>query len=92
MNEPAIRITELPLTCRSCGDEIEEGYAAAVEQNGAYELQAAEAVCGRCGFNEIGFAGCAPTLTDLDSDAAALVRFSLDGNSLGTTQITDTAD
>lgn len=92
MSDRAIRLPGEPLTCLACGDEIEEGYAAGVEQDGEYALRSDDAICGRCGFTEIGFAGCAPTLADLDADAAVLVRFTLDGNSLDTTQITDTAE
>lgn len=92
MSEPAIRLSGGPLACHECGVEIEEGYAPAVERDGGYELQSSEAVCASCGFNEIGFAGCAPTLADLESEAEALARFTLAGDSLGTSQITDTAE
>lgn len=57
------------LTCRECGDPFDDGYLPAVEGDGSYEPRDDDAVCSACGFNEVGYAGCAPEVGDLvDAD------------------------
>lgn len=54
------------LSCSACDEEIEEtGYLPATERDGGYEPLADAAICGACGFNEIGMMGCAPELDDV---------------------------
>ncbi|SEV96401.1 hypothetical protein [Natrinema salifodinae] len=63
------------LTCTECGEELsDQGYLPAVERDDDYEPLPDGAICGACGFNEVGFAGCAPELDDVvgsDSDLAS---------------------
>jgi hypothetical protein len=72
------------LRCSACGTEIEgAGYLPALERDDGYEPLADAAVCGACGYNEVGMMGCAPELGDLiDPDAAdalLFVRVAADG-------------
>lgn len=54
------------LVCSECGEPLEgSGYLPAVEHGDAYDPVPEAAVCGACGFNELGFAGCAPELDDV---------------------------
>lgn len=72
------------LTCSVCGGAIEDvGYLPATESGGTYEPTPEAAVCGSCGFNELGMAGCAPELDDVvepgPNDALLFVRPGADG-------------
>jgi len=54
------------LTCSLCGTSIDDaGYLPATDRGATYEPIADEAVCGTCGFNEVGMAGCAPAVDDV---------------------------
>lgn len=54
------------LDCSACGDEIDDvGYLPAIEREDVYEPKSESAVCGTCGFNEIGMMGCAPELDEI---------------------------
>jgi len=58
------------LSCSECGAEIEDaGYLPATERASGYEPLAERAVCGACGFNEVGMRGCAPELDELTDPA-----------------------
>lgn len=59
------------LTCAECGAAVaESGYLPAKEVGDeTYEPVPEAALCGSCGFNEVGFAGCAPELDDVLDDA-----------------------
>lgn len=51
------------LTCSICGATVDDaGYLPATERDGTYRPLADDAVCGACGFNEVGMTGCAPDL------------------------------
>lgn len=77
--------------CSNCGEAIERGYVPADSDDGAtYEVRADAAVCDACGWAEVGFAGCAPTLSDLlDSDDAVLARLEPGDDGLAVASITD---
>lgn len=63
-----MELTSIPeaLTCAECGGSIDDaGYLPAVERGDAYDPIPEPTVCDACGFNEIGFAGCAPELDDV---------------------------
>lgn len=63
------------LACSECGDDFDDGYLPAVGGDGTYEPRAGDAVCTACGFNEVGYAGCAPEVGDLvepDDDTVLL--------------------
>jgi len=67
--------TPAPLVCAECGDPLEEGYLPALDHGAEYEPAPEGAVCTACGFNEVGYAGCAPEVDDLsetDDDAVLL--------------------
>lgn len=68
--------TPATLTCSECDEEIEDaGYLPAIERGDACSPIPDAAVCNACGFNRIGFAGCAPELGDLvdpDTDTVLL--------------------
>lgn len=54
------------LVCSECGEPVDDaGYLPAVEREDAYEPMPEAAVCGACGFNQLGYAGCAPELDDV---------------------------
>lgn len=61
------------LTCAECGTTVaESGYLPATEVGEeTYEPLPDMAVCGTCGFNELGFAGCAPEFGDLADPGSA---------------------
>lgn len=61
------------LTCAECGAAVtESGYLPAKEVGDeTYEPVPEAALCGSCGFNEVGFAGCAPELDDVRDDVLA---------------------
>lgn len=72
------------LTCSACGEEVAEvGYLPAIETDGPYEPIVEAAVCGACGFNEIGMMGCAPELGEVvergSADVLLFVRPSAGG-------------
>ena len=60
------------LTCAECGAVLaESGYLPASEVGDeTYEPIPEAALCGACGFNEVGFAGCAPELDDVLGDSS----------------------
>lgn len=72
-----LRSTPAVLTCVECEDEIADaGYLPATEYGDGYEPMPDEAVCGACGFNDIGMAGCAPELADVaDPDTADVLLY-----------------
>jgi len=54
------------LSCAVCGNAVDDaGYLPATDHGATYEPVPDEAVCGTCGFNEVGMAGCAPTVDDM---------------------------
>lgn len=61
------------LTCAECGENVaESGYLPARDLGDeTYEPVPERALCGTCGFNEIGFAGCAPELGDVRDEVLA---------------------
>lgn len=74
-----IRLEADDLECAACGDPVERGYAPAVSEDGGHRIRAEAAVCDVCGFNDVGFAGCAPELGDFDGGGDVLVSFAYDG-------------
>lgn len=76
-----MELVDLPgtLECAECGEAIQAaGYLPAVEGPDGYAPATDAAVCDACGFNEIGMAGCAPELDEVDGgdavDALLYVR------------------
>jgi len=71
-----VRLAPTPttLTCSVCGATVgDAGYLPATEGDGGYRPTPDDAVCGACGFNEVGMAGCAPELDDVvDGDDVLL--------------------
>jgi len=72
-----------PLRCSRCSDRITDaGYLPAVRDDG-YDPRPADAVCGACGFNEVGMRGCAPVLDDVTDpgpdDVLLYVRVTAEG-------------
>ncbi|WP_248896621.1 hypothetical protein [Haloplanus halobius] len=65
------------LTCSHCGEPItDSGYLPATDASGTYQPIPEAAVCGACGFNELGMTGCAPEPTDVfDSDTADVLLY-----------------
>jgi hypothetical protein len=63
------------LVCAVCGDDVvDAGYLPAAEDAGVYRPHTDDAVCGTCGFNEVGMMGCAPELDEVtESDADSLL-------------------
>lgn len=61
------------LSCADCGEPVaDSGYLPAVAvSEETYQPVPDRAVCGACGFNELGFAGCAPELGDVVGDVVA---------------------
>ena len=68
------------LVCAECGDALEEGYLPAEDRDGAYEPVPGDAVCTACGFNEVGYAGCAPEVGDLVADEEGTVLLHVDAS------------
>lgn len=66
--------TPTSLTCSVCGATVDDaGYLPATECHGGYRPTPDDAVCGTCGFNEVGMSGCAPELDDVaDGDDVLL--------------------
>jgi hypothetical protein len=70
-----MRLDPMPtdLTWSVCGVTVDDaGYLPATERDGGYRPTPDDAVCGACGFNEIGMAGCAPELDDVTDDDVLL--------------------
>lgn len=72
------------LTCSECGEEVDDqGYLPATDDEGVYRPKTDLALCGACGFNEVGFAGCAPDLEEVvdpgPDDALLHVRVTDEG-------------
>lgn len=65
------------LTCAACGTTIDDaGYLPATDENDIYHPHPDDAVCGTCGFNEVGMMGCAPELDEVtDGDAADVLLY-----------------
>lgn len=81
-----MELTRTPdeLVCSACDERIEDtGYLPAVDRGDAYDPTPEAAVCGACGFNEVGYAGCAPELDDVvdpgPDDVLLHVRVTDDG-------------
>lgn len=70
------------LACSLCGEPVEQGYLPARDRPDGYEPVADAAACATCGFNDVGFAGCAPELGDLADDADALLQVDATGDEL----------
>lgn len=65
-----------PLECSVCGDEIDDtGYVPAAETAEGYDPVPEEAVCGACGYNDVGMMGCAPELEEVTDGPAAVLLF-----------------
>lgn len=57
----SLRPVPASLTCAVCGDDVTEaGYLPATDENDIYRPLPDDALCGSCGFNEVGMTGCAP--------------------------------
>jgi len=66
MSETALDPVPDSLTCAVCGDGVDDaGYLPATEGDGVYRPHPDDAVCGTCGFNEVGMLGCAPELEEV---------------------------
>lgn len=87
---PDIVLDDEPLECAACGSEIERGYAPATTTETGHVIRGTTAVCDVCGFNDIGFTGCAPELGDFTGDGDVLVSFAID-DGLSEARITDEA-
>ncbi|MFB6127693.1 MAG: hypothetical protein ABEJ79_10435 [Halolamina sp.] len=74
-----MRLASTPETmrCSECEEAVTDaGYLPAVESDGGYEPLPEFAVCDACGFNNVGMAGCAPTLDDVtDAERAELLLY-----------------
>lgn len=83
-----VRLDPVPgtLECAECGEAIETGYLPVTEAGGDYEPLAGAALCGACGFTEVGMNGCAPRPADVDADALARVEV---GDGVTVTGLTD---
>lgn len=80
----ALTSTPEQLHCVADGQTIEAtGYLPARTTDDGYVPVAERAVCGACGFNEVGMTGCAPTLEDLaapdEADVLLHVKVTADG-------------
>jgi hypothetical protein len=65
---PDVTLDPVPasLTCAVCGAPVEDaGYLPATDENDSYRPHPDDAVCGACGFNEVGMTGCAPDLNEV---------------------------
>lgn len=62
------------LACAECGETFREGYLPAEETDEGYEPREGAAVCAACGFNEVGYAGCAPEVDDLVDGEGVLLH------------------
>ena len=71
------------LACAECREEFEEGYLPADDRNGEYEPRPDDAVCTACGFNEVGYAGCAPEVGDVVDDGDGTVLLHVDAGGDG---------
>ncbi|WP_048075468.1 hypothetical protein [Haloquadratum walsbyi] len=61
-----MRSASRPLNCSMCDEEITDvGYVPAKVIEDEYKPHTQDAVCGTCGFNQIGMMGCAPGLSDI---------------------------
>lgn len=72
------------LACSVCGATVDDaGYLPATEGDAGYRPLPDDAVCGTCGFNEVGMSGCAPELDDVadpgDGDVLLYVQRTADG-------------
>jgi len=62
------------LRCSVCGRSVDDaGYLSATERDAGYRPSPDDAVCGACGFNEVGMTGCAPDLDDVGGDGDVLL-------------------
>ena len=77
------------LVCAECGEAFAEGYLPADEAEEGYEPRAEAAVCAACGFNEVGYAGCAPEADDLVDGEGVLLHVSVDGEDLEVVTVKD---
>lgn len=73
MNE---RLPLSTVACANCGDDIADaGYLPAAYEDGEHDPLPEGALCTTCGFSEVGFAGCAPELGDVERvDADVLLH------------------
>jgi len=65
---PDVPLDPVPasLTCAVCGEAIDDaGYLPATDLDGSYRPHSDDAVCGACGFTEVGMSGCAPELDEV---------------------------
>ena len=63
------------LTCTVCSTTIEDtGYLPATDENDVYRPHPDDAVCGTCGFNEVGMMGCAPAVDEV-TDAGDVLLY-----------------
>jgi len=66
--------TPTTLTCSVCGATVDDaGYLPATEHGDGYRPTPDDAVCGACGFNEMGMGGCAPELADVTDEDDVLL-------------------
>lgn len=86
-------LTELPVQldtvpCSRCEETFERGYVPATADEDGYTVELDAAICDSCGWTDVGNMGCAPTLSDFETDDL-LVRIERDGDSLAPVSITD---
>ncbi|PSQ16863.1 hypothetical protein BRD00_09830 [Halobacteriales archaeon QS_8_69_26] len=64
------------VSCSNCGEEVNDGgYIPAAGADGDADPRPDGALCTRCGFSEVGFAGCAPEPGDVEAvDADVLLH------------------
>jgi hypothetical protein len=54
------------LTCAVCAETVADaGYLPATDLGGSYRPHPDDAVCGACGFTDVGMSGCAPELDEV---------------------------
>jgi len=66
MPDPTLDPVPASLTCAVCGAAVDDaGYLPATHRDGSYRPRSDDAVCGPCGFTDVGMSGCAPELDEV---------------------------
>lgn len=65
------------LSCSVCGEDIDDtGYVPAIATDDDRDPVVADAVCGACGFADVGMTGCAPEFGEVgDPETADVLLF-----------------